>query len=159
MPRFAAVTIAAVLTAATALSGVPAAADPSAEGLVVKMSSHSVTETLDRLSKTLEENGLTIFTRIDHAANAKNAGMTLAPTQVLIFGNSKLGTPLMQESRTTAIDLPQKALAWEDDEGKVWVAYNHPAWLAERHGLNAREDVLAKIGSALDSFISQAAAK
>lgn len=102
---------------------------------------------------------MTIFTRIDHAANAKNAGMTLAPTQVLIFGNSKLGTPLMQESRTTAIDLPQKALAWEDDEGKVWVAYNHPAWLAERHGLNAREDVLAKIGSALDSFISQAAAK
>ncbi|WP_404385182.1 DUF302 domain-containing protein [Caenispirillum salinarum] len=156
MTRFAAATAAAILAVATAAAP-PAAAQPTAEGLVVKKSAHSVADTLDRLAETLEENGLTVFTRIDHAENAKGADLELAPTQVLIFGNPKLGTPLMQESRTTAIDLPQKALAWEDEDGAVWIAYNHPAWLSERHGLEAREEVLQKIGTALDGFVTHAA--
>lgn len=158
MTRFAAATAAAILAVATVTAAAPqAAAQPTAEGLVVKKSAHSVAETLDRLTQTLEENGLTVFTRIDHAENAKGADLELAPTQVLIFGNPKLGTPLMQESRTTAIDLPQKALAWEDEDGAVWIAYNHPAWLSERHGLKAREEVLEKIGTALDGFVTHAA--
>ncbi|EKV27374.1 hypothetical protein C882_1876 [Caenispirillum salinarum AK4] len=148
------------LAAGTALAAVtaatPAAADPAAEGLVVKRSAHSVTETLDRLAQMLTDNGLTVFTRIDHAENAAKADLDLPPTQVLIFGNPKLGTPLMQESRTTAIDLPQKALAWEDADGAVWLAYNHPAWLSERHGLEARQEVPEKIGGALDTFATQA---
>lgn len=160
MTRYiAALTVAAVtsLTATLAPTTPATAADPTAEGLVVKKSAYSVTETLDRLESMLKENGLTVFTRIDHAKNAANADLDLPPTQVLIFGNPKLGTPLMQESRTTAIDLPQKALAWEDEDGTVWIAYNHPAWLSERHGLQASGEVLKKIGTALDGFVSQAA--
>lgn len=162
MTRYiAALTVAAVtsLTATLAPTTPATAADPTAEGLVVKKSAYSVTETLDRLESMLKENGLTVFTRIDHAKNAANADLDLPPTQVLIFGNPKLGTPLMQASRTAAMDLPQKALAWEDADGAVWLAYNHPEWLSERHGINDQKDVLKKIGAALDNFTAQASSK
>jgi uncharacterized protein (DUF302 family) len=112
----------------------PALAD---SGLVSKRSAHSVTETLDRLERAAREAGVAVAARIDHAANATRAGQTLRPTALLLFANPKLGTPLMQARQTIGIDLPLKALAWEDDKGQVWLTYNAPAYLASRHGLPA----------------------
>lgn len=104
-------------------------------GLVTLASPHSVKETIDRLEAEAKEKGLTIFARIDHAGGAHAAGLSLRPTELLIFGNAKGGTPLMQAAQTIGIDLPLKALAWEDATGKVWLSYNDPAWLADRHGI------------------------
>ncbi len=106
-------------------------------GLVSLKSAFPVTETLDRLTRQIESKGLTVFCRIDHAANAVSAGLALRPTQVILFGNAKGGTPLMQAAQTIGIDLPLKALAWEDAAGQTWLSYNDPAWLAERHGIEA----------------------
>jgi uncharacterized protein (DUF302 family) len=105
------------------------------EGLITRPSRRSVRETIDRLAAELAAKGVTIFARIDHAAGAAAVGMSLRPTELLIFGNAKAGTPLMQLSQAIGIDLPLKALAWEDAAGKVWLAVNDPAWLARRHGL------------------------
>jgi uncharacterized protein (DUF302 family) len=105
------------------------------EGLITQPSRRSARETIDRLAVELEAKGVTIFARIDHAAGAVAVGMRLRPTELLIFGNAKAGTPLMQLSQAIGIDLPLKALAWEDAAGKVRLAYNDPAWLARRHGL------------------------
>jgi uncharacterized protein (DUF302 family) len=104
-------------------------------GLVTIASPHSVTETIDRLAAEVKDKGLTVFARIDHAAGAIEAGLPLRPTELLIFGNAKGGTPLMQATQTIGIDLPLKALAWEDATGKVWLSYNDPAWLAGRHDI------------------------
>jgi uncharacterized protein (DUF302 family) len=106
----------------------------SENGLTTLPSVHSAKETMDRLEADVKAKGLTVFARIDHAAGAKEVGMPLRPTEVLIFGNAKGGTPLMQALQTTAIDLPLKALVWEDANGKVWLSYNEPAWIAARHG-------------------------
>ena len=103
-------------------------------GLITIRSQSSVKATIDRLEASLEESGVGIFARIDHRAGAISAGMSLRPTEVLIFGNPKAGTPLMQAKQTIGIDLPLKVLAWEDASGNVWVTYNDPAWLAARHG-------------------------
>jgi uncharacterized protein (DUF302 family) len=124
----------------------------AADGLVVKPSNYSVEETLDRLEAVLEEKGLKVFARIDHQAGAAGADLDLPPTQVLIFGNPKLGTPLMTSAPTTAIDLPQKALAYEDADGKVYLAYNDIGYLQARHGIEDRDDVIAKIRGALGKF-------
>jgi uncharacterized protein (DUF302 family) len=83
---------------------------------------------------------MTVFTRIDHAAGAAEAGLTLRPTELLIFGNAKGGTPLMQSNQTIGIDLPLKALVWQDASGKTWLSYNDPGWLAKRHGLGPEVD-------------------
>src|SRR5262249_56845935 len=91
-------------------------------------------ETMDRLEAAVKAKGLTIFARIDHAAGAAEVGLSLRPTAVLIFGNAKAGTPLMQSNQTTGIDLPLKALVWQDESGKTWLSYNDPNWLANRHG-------------------------
>lgn len=128
----------------------------AAEGLVVKPSNYSVTETIDRLEAVLKEKGLNIFDRIDHQAGAEKAGLELRPTQVLIFGNPKLGTPLMTSAPTTAIDLPQKALAYEDESGKVYLAYNDVGYLMTRHGITGRDEVLDKIRGALKNFTDAA---
>ena len=104
-------------------------------GLVTIASTHSVKETIDRLEAEVKAKGLTVFARIDHAAGASAAGLPLRPTELLILGNAKGGTPLMQAAQTIGIDLPLKALAWEDATGKVWLSYNDPAWLAGRHGI------------------------
>jgi uncharacterized protein (DUF302 family) len=104
-------------------------------GLVTLASQYSVKETIDRLEADAKAKGLTIFARIDHAAGASDAGLPLRPTELLIFGNGKGGTPLMQAAQTIGIDLPLKVLAWEDATGKVWLSYNDPAWLADRHGI------------------------
>lgn len=143
--------------AAVAMSTVPALAE--GDGLVRKQSAHGVYATIDRLKTILEEKGLTIFADIDHSAGAKRAGLDLRPTRLLIFGNPKLGTPLMQASATTALDLPQKAVAFRDDEGKVWLVYNDPAYLQSRHGIEGRDEVLKKIGGALGKFTDAAVAK
>jgi len=107
------------------------------DGLITVTSVHSVKETLDRLEASLKSAGITVFARIDHAAGAKSAGMDLRPTEVLIFGNPKAGTPLMQASQTIGLDLPLKVLAWQDAAGKVWLTYGDMAWLARRHNLGA----------------------
>lgn len=125
-------------------------------GMISKKSAHSVAETIDRLEAILKEKGLTIFARIDHAAGAKKADLELAPTQVLIFGNPKLGTPLMAASATTALDLPQKALAYQDASGDVFLVYNNPAYLMTRHEIAGRDEVLKKITGALDNFTNAA---
>lgn len=106
-------------------------------GLITVASKYDVGETLDRLTTALTEAGLLVFARIDHARGAASVGLELRPTELLIFGNPRGGTPLMQDKQTVGIDLPVKALAWEDEEGKVWLTYNEAAWLATRHDLGA----------------------
>lgn len=105
-------------------------------GIVSKQSRYSVPETIDRLEGVLKSKGVKIFARIDHAAEAERAGLRMKPTQLLMFGNPKAGTPVMIAAPSAAIDLPLKALAWEDEGGKVWLSYNDPAFLARRHGVS-----------------------
>ncbi len=107
------------------------------QGLIHLRSSHSVEDTLQRLESLLTEKGIKIFTVVDHSGEAAKAGLQMRPTKLVIFGNPKGGTPLMQASLTVAIDLPLKALVWEDAEGKVWFTYNDPAYLQARHNLPA----------------------
>jgi uncharacterized protein (DUF302 family) len=107
-------------------------------GLVSLKSSFSVKETLDRLARAVESKGLTVFCRIDHAKNAVEAGLALRPTEVIIFGNAKGGTPLMVANQTIGIDLPLKALAWEDAAGQTWLTYNDPVWVNQRHGIESQ---------------------
>jgi uncharacterized protein (DUF302 family) len=106
-------------------------------GLITIASPVSVRETVERLVAFAASHGLTVFTRIDHAEGAAKVGMPLRPTELVIFGNPKGGTPLMQDRQTAGIDLPIKALAWEDADRKVWLSYNDAAWIAQRHGLGA----------------------
>jgi uncharacterized protein (DUF302 family) len=109
-------------------------------GLTIYPSSYGSKETADRLAATVTDRGITVLARIDHAAAAAKVGMTLRPTEVIIFGNPRAGTPLMQARQTMGIDLPLKALVWEDDAGKTWLAYNDPTWLATRHGAEVAAD-------------------
>jgi uncharacterized protein (DUF302 family) len=124
------------------------------EGMISIKSAHSVSATADRLEKILVSKG----TRIDHAAGAQKAGKTLAPTELVIFGNPKVGTPLMQCSHSIAIDLPQKALIWQDKAGKVWFSYNDPQYLALRHNTQGCDEVLKKVSTALGNFSKKATA-
>ena len=126
------------------------------DGLIIKQSNYPPGETLDRLQGALEKKGLTVFARIDHSAGASKAGMALPPTLLLIFGNPKMGTPLMQSSRSIGIDLPLKVLAWEDADGKSWVAYNKPDQLVGRHGITDRAEIVKKMTGALDNFTNLA---
>ena len=107
-------------------------------GLTVIVSKHSVKVTIDRLAAAVAASGGTVFARIDHAAGAVQAGLTLRPTELLIFGNAKLGTALMQANQAAGIDLPLKMLSWQDETGQVLLGYNQPQFIAERHGLGAR---------------------
>ena len=129
----------------------------AAEGLVVKPSNYSVGETLDRLEGILKDKGLKIIARIDHQAGAAGAGLDLPPTQVLIFGNPKLGTPLMQTNRMIGLDLPMKVLAWQDSAGKVRLAYTTPAALQARHSVTGRDKVFATMTKALGALTGKAA--
>jgi len=105
----------------------------SAEGMVQIKSPDSVSATADRFEQAALDRGLNVFARIDHAAGAKKVGQTLRPTELLIFGSPKAGTPFMKCSQTVGIDLPLKALVWEDEQGQVWLGYNDPKYLAQRH--------------------------
>ncbi|HTZ60321.1 MAG TPA: DUF302 domain-containing protein [Acidobacteriaceae bacterium] len=104
-------------------------------GIVRKASKHSVDETMSKLQAILKAKDIAVFALIDHSGEAQKVGLEMHPTKLLIFGNPKGGTPLMVAAPTIAIDLPLKILIWEDDKGKVWVSYNDPEYLAERHGL------------------------
>ena len=109
------------------------------EGIVRKPSSRSVAETLVRLETILKARGIQVFARIDHAGEAARVGLSMPPTQVLIFGNPRAGTPVMLAAPTAAIDLPLKVLAWQDAVGKVWLGYTDPSYLAHRHGLEEKQ--------------------
>jgi uncharacterized protein (DUF302 family) len=113
-------------------------------------------ETMDRLEAEVRARGMTVFARIDHAAAAAQVGLDLRPTEVVIFGNARGGTPLMQAAQTIGIDLPLKALVWEDATSKVWLSYNDPAWLAHRHELGA---AVAQPISTLTAMLAAIAAK
>jgi len=115
-------------------------------GIIDVPSPYSVPDTLTRLESILKERGLTIFARVDHSGEAEKAGLKMRPTQLLIFGSPKAGTPLMVATPSVAIDLPLKALAWEDERGKVWLSYNAPEFLQQRHGFPA--DLLKNIAGA-----------
>ena len=108
----------------------------NAPGIVDLASGHSVTETADRLESLLKAKGVKIFSRIDQAAEAKSVGLSMRPTVLLIFGDPKAGTPLMSRYPSLAVDLPLKALVWESSEGKVWLSFNSPQFLKQRHGLD-----------------------
>ncbi len=128
-------------------------ADQADHGLAHVASQHSVPEMLGRLETLAQSRGLTIFARIDFSGDAQKVGLTMRPTQLLIFGNPKAGTPLMIVSPSIAIDLPLKALAWEEADGKVWLSYNKPEYLKERHGVPA--DLLKNI-SAIGALVEEA---
>lgn len=123
-------------------------------GVVHLRSRYSVRETLQRLESVLHVHGLTIFGRVDHSGEAEKVGLKMPPTQVLIFGSPKAGTPLMVASPTLAIDLPLKALAWEDANGTVWLSYNDPKYLKQRH--NVPDDLIKNITGA-GALLQQAA--
>jgi uncharacterized protein (DUF302 family) len=106
----------------------------AADGLIVKRSSYSEPETMDRFVTVATNAGMKIFARIDHAAGAQQVGRSLRPTEVLIFGNPKGGTPFLECSQTVGIDLPMKLLVWTDESNQVWIGYNDPAWVGRRHG-------------------------
>ncbi|MDH3287004.1 MAG: DUF302 domain-containing protein [Betaproteobacteria bacterium] len=134
----------------------PAAAQAADNGIVTKASKHSVQATMDRFEAAAKERGFTIVARVNHAGAAAKAGLKLRPTQLLIFGNPKGGTPIMAAAPTAGIDLPLKALCWEDGNGNVWLAYNSPAWLKARHGIEGAEKPLAGMGKALAAMATKA---
>ena len=125
-------------------------------GLIHVKSSHDVKNTARRLETFLKEKGMTVFLRIDHSEGARKVGKQLRPTELVIFGNPKVGTPLMQCGQTVAIDLPQKALIWQDESGQTWLTYNDPQYLAMRHELDGCRAVLEKIQNALGNFAQAA---
>ncbi|MBW1980002.1 MAG: DUF302 domain-containing protein [Deltaproteobacteria bacterium] len=134
-------------------------ASPSfaADGVVSLRSSYDVKTTADRLEKILQEKGMTVFIRIDHAKAASKVGKDLRPTELIIFGNPKVGTSLMLCSQTAGIDLPLKALIWQDQIGQVWLSYNDPNYLVWRHHMKGCQEVINKITSALQNFATAAA--
>jgi uncharacterized protein (DUF302 family) len=134
----------------------PAVARAADNGIVTKASKHSVQETMDRFAAAATERGFTIVARVNHAGAAAKAGLRLRPTQLLIFGNPKGGTPIMVAAPTAGIDLPLKALAWEDANGKVWLSYNSPAWLKARHDIRGVEKPLTGMGKALAAMAAKA---
>jgi uncharacterized protein (DUF302 family) len=124
------------------------------DGLITLPSRYPVAETLDRLERVLRAKDVTVFARIDHAGGAESVGMKMPPTQVLIFGNPKGGTPVMLAAPTAAIDLPLKALAWQDSDGRVWLSYNDPACLKQRFGLNDEQiKTIAGVGALIESSL------
>lgn len=148
------ITLGSVVAALMIIPGVASAAD----GLVTVKSSHDVATTMDKLQAVVESKGMTVFGRVDHTAGAAKADIELRPTQVLIFGNPKVGSPLMNCSQSIAIDLPQKALVWEDENGDVWLGYNDPTYLKSRHATEGCDEVFAKVTGALAKFSAAATA-
>ena len=133
-------------------------AQADVEGLVKKQSPHSVKVTLDRLEQALRTKGISIVTRWAHDAKARAVGIPLRPTELLMFGNPKLGSQLFTSQQSAGIDLPMKALAWQDEQGRVWLAYNDPDYIVRRHGIQDRAGVVAKMQGALNSLTDQAVA-
>ncbi len=141
------------------LSSYAVAGQSGSEGMITIPSAFDVKTTIDKLEKSLKAKGMTIFARIDHSAGAKKVGKKLLPTQVLIFGNPKVGTLLMQCDPQSAIDLPQKALVWQDSKGKTHLSYNDPAYLKKRHHLKGCDKAITKISKVLALFAKMATQK
>jgi uncharacterized protein (DUF302 family) len=127
------------------------------EGLTTVPSRFGPKETMDRLATEIQAREMKVFARIDHAAGAAEVGLRLRPTELIIFGNARGGTPFMQSIQTVGIDLPLKVLVWEDAAGKAWISYNEPSWIARRHGLRNAEQVVSKMGAALSAIARKAA--
>src|ERR1700736_146432 len=127
------------------------------EGLTSVVSNFGPKETMDRLEGEIRAKGLNVFARIDHAAGAAEAGLELRPTNLIIFGNARGGTPLMQASQTAGIDLPSKVLVWQDAAGKTWLSYNEPSWIAQRHHLGIKAEIVDKMAAALSAMAKKAA--
>ena len=125
-------------------------------GLITQQSIHDLTTTHEKLESAIAEAGLTLMTVVDHQANAASVNLELRPTRLFIFGNPNAGTPLMQNAQSMAIDLPQKMLIWEDDAGVVFVTYNDPMYLAQRHGVTGMDEALTKISGVLASLATSA---
>ena len=124
-------------------------------GLIVLKSRFGAAETADRLVAAVMSHGMSVMTRVDHAAAAKSVGLDLGPTEVLMFGNPSAGTPLMQAQQSVGIDLPLKALVWRDEAGQTFVGYNDPQWIAARHGLTA-ESVVGRMTAVLAAIAREA---
>jgi uncharacterized protein (DUF302 family) len=135
------------------LAGSVSAAD---NGVITKQSAHSAKVTIDRLESILKEKGITVALRWSHSDRAKAVGIELRPTELIIFGNPKLGSHMFTSAQTAGIDLPMKALAWEDEQGQTWLSYNDPSWLAARHGISDRGEVVKKMSGALKKFTDKA---
>jgi len=125
------------------------------KGIIDRPSHHSVEQTVDRLQNILQAKGVTLFALVDHSGEAEKVGLKMRPTKLLIFGNPRAGTPVMLAAPSSAIDLPLKILVWEDAQGKVWVSYNSPGYLQERHGLPV--DLMKNV-SVVEVLATQAAA-
>jgi uncharacterized protein (DUF302 family) len=126
-------------------------------GLTTIQSSFAPKDTMNRLEAAVQAKGMTVFARIDHAAGATAAGLSLPPTEVLIFGNAKGGTPLMNSVQSIGLDLPLKALVWQDASGDTWLSYSDPAWLAKRHGVGAEAEPAVNNITAVLSAVAKAA--
>ena len=127
------------------------------EGLTTIASTFGPKETMDRLEAEIGAKGMKVFARIDHAAAAAEAGLELRPTELVIFGNARGGTPLMQASQTTGIDLPLKVLVWQDAGDKTWLSYNQPSWIFQRHNLGIKAEIVDKLAAALGTMARTAA--
>jgi len=126
------------------------------EGLLSIRSRFGPKETMDRLEAEIRARGMKVFARIDHATGAAEAGLELRPTELIIFGNARGGTPLMQSVQTVGIDLPLKALVWEDASGTTWLSYNEPSWIAQRHNIPNAEPIVSKMSAALSAMSRKA---
>ena len=122
------------------------------DGMIRVKSNNSVSATIDKLEHVLSKKGMTIFKRINHATGGKKVGINIRPTELLIFGNPKIGTKLMQCTQTIALDFPQKALAYKDESGQVWLIYNDPNYITARHHVKGCEEVVKKLSNALANF-------
>lgn len=129
----------------------------AADGVISIQSKHSVKDTADKFAAIVESKGLSLFTRIDHQKNAAGVDLVLTDTEVLIFGNPKVGTPLMQCAPTMAIDLPQKVLVWKDANNTVWLSYNDPEYLKQRHDIQGCDEVVKKVSNVLSALTAAAA--
>src|SRR6266513_2101624 len=126
-------------------------------GLTTIESNFDAKETMDRMEAEIRTRGMTVFARIDHADGAAEAGLALRPTELIIFGNARGGTPLMQSLQTVGIDLPLKALVWQDAANRTWLSYNEPNWIAQRHGVADAEPVVSKMTDLLNAITTTAA--
>ena len=134
-----------------------ATAAPGESGLIKKPSGIGVQATLDRLEDSVRKKGFTVFARIDHAAGAAKAGQSLRPTQVLIFGNPKIGTALLSSQQSIGLDLPIRVAAWETEDGQTWIGYNDPEYLVHRHQIGDRAEIVKNMRGALQALTDAAA--
>lgn len=144
-PLLSFISLLALLTINTLIHAGPA-------GLVNKTSKFDVNETIDRLEAVLKKKGITVVTRWSHSDRAKDIGISIRPTELIIFGNPKLGSQFFTSQQTSGIDLPMKALAWEDETGQVWLSYNDPSFITSRHNIKDRDNISHKMKNALNNL-------